>query len=133
MRGRHFSAAEVGGVGFGSLLDQAAAACEFGEVALDVGDLVAHGEDVGGVDEIGEALLVVSVDEVGVVAQQPVEWCGGGVVGLADGGAGAGFGEELLLGQEQVDLSRGKRPQLVEQVELAAAVVAEVADVATHH
>jgi len=80
----------------------------------------------------GEALPVVVVDQVGVVVQQPVQRGGGGVVGLADDGAGAGLGGELLLGQEQVDLQRGQRPQLVEQIELAAAVVAEVADVATH-
>jgi hypothetical protein len=57
-----FAAAEVGGVDSCSLLDEAAAAGEFGEVALDVGDLVADGEDVGVVVQVGEALPVVGVD-----------------------------------------------------------------------
>ena len=86
------------------MLDEAAAAGEFGQVALDVGDLVAHGEEVCRLEQVGEALPVVGVDEVAVVGEQPVQWGGGGVVGFVDGGAGAGLGEQFLLGQEQVDL-----------------------------
>ena len=51
------------------MLDQAAAAGEFGEVGLDVGDLVPDGVDVGGLREGFEALPVVGVEQVGMVTQ----------------------------------------------------------------
>lgn len=85
-------------------MDGAASAGEFGEVALDVGDLVADGDDVGVVEQGGQAALVVRVQEVGVLVLEALEGGGGRVVFLAYGGAGAGLGDQFLLRQEEVDL-----------------------------
>jgi hypothetical protein len=43
---------------------------EFGQVALDVGDLVAHGDDVGAVEKVGELLPVVGSTRSGWVSSR---------------------------------------------------------------
>ena len=66
-----FGLVEVGGVGFAAGLDDPAAAGEFGEVGLDEGDVAADLGGVAGLAGGGQVALVVGVDSVGVVAQEP--------------------------------------------------------------
>ncbi|MCZ3388409.1 MAG: hypothetical protein LH645_04660 [Actinomycetia bacterium] len=51
-------------------LGGAASAGEFDEASLDIGELVAEIEQVGGFDRALQSSLVVGVDEVSVVVQE---------------------------------------------------------------
>ena len=99
------------------------------EVGLEQVDLLAEGPQVGGVAAVGQGAGVVGVEQAGVIVQEPGQRAGAGVVFLGDAGAGAGFGDQFLVGGEQVPDGGFGQPELVEQVQFAGVVVAVVADV----
>ena len=119
-------------VGLGASFDLAAAAGEFEQVGLDVGDGVFQADQVDVVVQGLQAVPVVGVDHVREGPLESVQWRGGPVVALGHTGTLSGLGDQLLLGQEQVHLLGDQRPELVQQREFAGGVVAVVADAAAH-